>query len=126
MYEALKCGDDVVVVKDNKVVGKGIAATQHGDDWVSVQITEGEILESLKETKWYKKIAESIGEKHAYIRYFPLSGMYCCPGWDEGDEDCKKVDEIMGTTLACNAFNFDFGIVNDLFKDTKGYGCKRH
>lgn len=125
MFEALKCGNDVVIVKDYKVVGKGRASVQHGNDWVSVQITEGEILESLKETQWYKKITEVVGEKYTYIRYFPLTGLYCCPGWVNDKEICDEVDKLMGPSMACNEFNFDFGIVNDLFKDTEGYGNKR-
>lgn len=107
-------GKDVLVVKDNKVIGKGRSLIMHGDDWIGIRFTEGEVLEMVKNFESVK----SLGLKHNYFRYFPTSGLFWGPAFAEDDEITWTV---LGQTMVIDEFNFRFGICPDHFKQVEGY-----
>jgi hypothetical protein len=110
-------GKNVLIIKDNKVIGKGSSQIMRGDEWVGIRFTEGEVLELVKDFAGVK----AIGLKHNYFKYLPNSGLFWAAAFDEDEE---KAWEVLGQTMVIDEFNFSFGIAPDHFKQVEGFNHK--
>lgn len=111
-------GKDVLVIKDNKVIGKGRSVTMRGDEWVGIVFKEGEVLELIKDFESFK----AFGAKHASFRYLPNSGLFFDGAFEEESE---KAWEVLGQTMIVDEFNFGWGIAPDHFKQVEGFAARR-
>lgn len=109
-------GKTVLVIKENKVIGKGSAQLAVGTDFVGIRFTEGEILEMTKDLT----VVKIFEHKHAYFRYSPVSGAFIGSAYDKDRED--EFDVLQDTTVV-DEFNLKYRMVPEHFKDVPGYGA---
>lgn len=114
LYPAIQgVGQNVLFIRDNKVVGIGRSQIMHGDDFVGITCVDDAAKALVSEDK---EAIELLTYKHMYLSYSPITGMFIETRWmnealDEKLEDTRVVDE----------FNFRWGMVPDSFKDVEGY-----
>lgn len=114
-------GKDVLVIKGDKVIGKGRSTIMVGDEWIGITFTEGEVVDLVKELKSVKLL----GTRRVNFRYYPNSGFFEGPPFAEDDDEVEKIFDVLGQTLVVDEFNFGFGICPDHFKQVEGFASKR-
>lgn len=107
-------GKDVLIIKDGKVIGKGVSQLMYGDEWIGIRFTEGEIMDMTKDLSTVK----SMGYKYSYFRYYPYSGVFLGAPSEMGREDEHA---ILDATLVVDELKLKYGMVPDHFKATPGY-----
>jgi hypothetical protein len=115
LYPAVEgVGKTVLVVKGDQVIGKGRVVAARGNEWVSVELIEGEVIELTKELSGVKEL----GSRWATFRYLPLTGSYfSCTIQDDND----AAEDILGETAIVDEFNFRYGLSPERFSKVPGY-----
>lgn len=103
------CGNEILIIKDNKIVGKG-RAQMCTNYQVDISI-EDEAGRAFFADDFAVKI---LGWKNTYFRYYMTTGVYLPTFMDEPDGRGKE-------TRIVDAFKLSFGMVPDSFKDIEGY-----
>lgn len=106
-------GGEVVILKEDKIVGIGRVMSSFDGEFVGVELTEGAILGMVENLG----VVQTLGLDGLAFRYSPVTGAYLGTGfWDDEDSDA-----VLGTTFAVGRFNLSHGIVPDHFKNVEGY-----
>lgn len=108
-------GRDVVLIKDNKIVGEGRSVTIR-DGEVSIEMTDDRAKALVENSVQVKTWAESHPDKKykwSYFRFLTVTGTYV----GEGELFCEELDDIM----VVDKFNLRYGMVPDTFKDVEEY-----
>jgi hypothetical protein len=103
----------LLIILDNKVVGKTSLAVSHPDGWCSVRVESGPIYEKLEQTE----AVRLRGLRYCYFRFNPETGIYL------GGEfsDATDHEDVLRGTRVVNKFNLNWGMVPESFKNTEGY-----
>lgn len=121
MYAAAdRCGNDVLIIRDNQIVGKAKSVLQRGDLFVGIELLDDAAKSLIDITK--NADLQSLGYRHIYIKYDPITGNFL------PDENFKEVREAMKDTMIVDEFNFRWGMVPEKFRDVPGYraACLRN
>lgn len=105
-FKAIASGSNLLVIKNNRVIGKALVAGRYVSD-VSVRFIEGEILDLVKDLE----LVKSVGLRYAYYHFSALSGSYI----GSNDEDCLL------DVMVVDEFNFRWGMVPEYFSVVSGY-----
>jgi hypothetical protein len=114
MYHAAvqSVGRDVLVIKHNKIIGKGRVEMQR-DSVINVKFIEGEILDMIQNLE----LVKSIGIRYSYFKFLSFTGTYF------DTDDCTGVggEDILSDVVIVDEFNFNFGLVPAHFSKVPGY-----
>jgi hypothetical protein len=113
MFKAVEgAGKDVLIIKDNQIVGKGVTRTS-SDGCVGVCVVDDSGRNYFK----YDVQAQTQGWEDALFHYFESDGMSSTSGGDESSDRC------MGTRIV-DEFRLQWGLVPDSFEMVKGFPTK--
>lgn len=114
-YAVENVGRDVLIIRNNQVIGKGMSQTMHGLDFVSITLVDDDAKKLIP----VERISDAIGYKHTYLRYDPISGMFL--EIYGNDPEWEDINDRLEDTLVVDEFNFRWGLCPDTFKDVPGY-----
>ncbi len=114
-YAVENVGRDVLIIRNNQVIGKGMTQTMRGVDFVSITLVDDDAKKLIP----IERISDAIGYKHTYLRYDPISGMFL--EIYGNDPEWEDVNDQLEDTLVVDEFNFRWGLCPDTFKDVPGY-----
>ena len=114
-YAVENVGRDVLIIRNNQVIGKGMSQTMRGLDFVSITLIDDDAKKLIP----IERISDAIGYRHTYLRYDPISGMFL--EIYGNDPEWEDVNDQLEDTLVVDEFNFRWGLCPDTFKDVPGY-----
>ena len=114
-YAVENVGRDVLIIRNNQVIGKGMSQTMRGLDFVSITLVDDDAKKLIP----VERISDAIGYNHTYLRYDPISGMFLEVYGN--DPEWEDVNDQLEDTLVVDEFNFRWGLCPDTFKDVPGY-----
>lgn len=119
MFPAVEnVGREVVLIRDNKVIGEGYSVTKAGGI-VSIEMRDDAAKALIENSMQVKVLAESFPEKKykwAYFRFFGFDGSYA-------DSEDDRYHAEFENVRVVDKFNLRYGIVPDSFKDVEGCGA---
>ena len=114
-YAVENVGRDVLIIRNNQVIGKGMSQIMRGLDFVSITLVDDDAKKLIP----VERISDAIGYKHTYLRYDPISGMFL--EIYGNDPEWEDINDRLEDTLVVDEFNFRWGLCPDTFKDVPGY-----
>ena len=114
-YAVENVGRDVLIIRNNQVIGKGMSQTMRGLDFVSITLVDDDAKKLIP----VERISDAIGYNYTYLRYDPISGMFL--EIYGNDPEWEDVNDQLEDTLVVDEFNFRWGLCPDTFKDVPGY-----
>ena len=114
-YAVENVGRDVLIIRNNQVIGKGMSQTMRGLDFVSITLVDDDAKKLIP----IERICDVIGYRHTYLRYDPISGMFL--EIYGNDPEWEDINDRLEDTLVVDEFNFRWGLCPDTFKDVPGY-----
>lgn len=114
-YAVENVGRDVLIIRNNQVIGKGMSQTMRGLDFVSITLVDDDAKKLIP----VERISDAIGYRHTYLRYDPISGMFL--EIYGNDPEWEDINDRLEDTLVVDEFNFRWGLCPDTFKDVPGY-----
>ena len=114
-YAVENVGRDVLIIRNNQVIGKGMSQTMRGLDFVSITLVDDDAKKLIP----VERISDAIGYNYTYLRYDPISGMFLEVYGN--DPEWEDVNDQLEDTLVVDEFNFRWGLCPDTFKDVPGY-----
>lgn len=114
-YAVENVGRDVLIIRNNQVIGKGMSQIMRGLDFVSITLVDDDAKKLIP----IERISDVIGYRHTYLRYAPISGMFLEVYGN--DPEWEDVNDQLEDTLVVDEFNFRWGLCPDTFKDVPGY-----
>ena len=114
-YAVENVGRDVLIIRNNQVIGKGMSQTMRGLDFVSITLVDDDAKKLIP----VECISDAIGYRHTYLRYDPISGMFL--EIYGNDPEWEDINDRLEDTLVVDEFNFRWGLCPDTFKDVPGY-----
>jgi len=119
-YQAVpRVGEDVVLVKDNQIIGEGWAgASAHGV--VSIEMRDDRakalIADSLHVKLWEKSFPEK-KFKYSTFKFCQYTGQYL----DMSDQDADMLCPALEGVYAVDKFNLRYGMVPKFFETMEEY-----
>jgi hypothetical protein len=108
----------VVVIKDNKIVAKGVSVLKRGDDWVSIKLSQEDVEKYLfMIPSSIKEIMDSVG----HIHVSPLTGIFLQTSFILDDDLCEEVEKIFENSYTVDHFNLRYGMVPKNFENAEDY-----
>ena len=114
-YAVENVGRDVLIIRNNQVIGKGMSQIMRGLDFVSITLVDDDAKKLIP----IERISDVIGYRHTYLRYDPISGMFL--EIYGNDPEWEDINDQLEDTLVVDEFNFRWGRCPDTFKDVPGY-----
>ena len=114
-YAVENVGRDVLIIRNNQVIGKGMSQTMRGSDFVSITLVDDDAKKLIP----VERISDAIGYRHTYLRYDPISGMFL--EIYGNDPEWEDVNDQLEDTFIVDEFNFRWGLCPDTFKAVPGY-----
>ena len=114
-YAVENVGRDVLIIRNNQVIGKGMSQIMRGLDFVSITLVDDDAKKLIP----IERISDAIGYRHTYLRYEPISGMFL--EIYGNDPEWEDINDQLEDTLVVDEFNFRWGLCPDTFKDVPGY-----
>lgn len=126
MFAAAQGNGPLLLIRDNKVIGKAQMAIGRGTEWVGIRITEGEVKEEVSKLIKAATEGEDLKDLDGTLRFFfphftYYSGLYLDIGNLLLTEKTSEIDAYFQDIRVVNEFNFRWGLVPDVFKDVEGY-----
>lgn len=116
MYRAVEnVGREVLLIKDNKVVGEGFAAAM-ADGIVSIEMRDDRAKTLVENSTQVQAWVSSFPDKKykwASFKFCSFTGTYL----DTDEVFCEALEHIQ----VVDKFSLRYGMVPDSFKDTEGY-----
>ena len=114
-YAVENVGRDVLIIRNNQVIGKGMSQIMRGLDFVSITLVDDDAKKLIP----IERISDVIGYRHTYLHYDPISGMFL--EIYGNDPEWEDVNDQLEDTLVVDEFNFRWGLCPNTFKDVPGY-----